>query len=135
MGWARAWSGHRFCVKLRELDRNGRYHIVVMLGEEPRAPYDRVNLTHYYDTRNADELLLAQADFGRGRSYIDLRVNEQVVEIDREGRRVRTASGVWHRYDELVLATGARPRSCLRWRASTSPGSFPYRTIDDLNHD
>ena len=45
--------GHRFCARLRELDTDRRFRIV-LLGEEPRAPYDRVQLSHYYDDRDPE---------------------------------------------------------------------------------
>ena len=50
--------GHRLCARLRELDTARRFRIV-LIGEETRAPYDRVNLSHYYDTHDAEELALA----------------------------------------------------------------------------
>ncbi len=121
--------GHRFCAKLRELDRAGRFQIV-LLAEEPRAPYDRVNLTKYYETRDPNALQLAEEGFYVAQ-HIDLMLNERVVEIDRDKQRVRTARGEYHEYDELVLATGSAA-FMPPMPGIDKAGVFPYRTIDDL---
>ena len=53
--------GHRFCERLVEFDANHTWKIVTFC-EEPRAAYDRVNLTKYFDHRQAEKLALAPAD-------------------------------------------------------------------------
>ncbi|MER6519323.1 FAD-dependent oxidoreductase [Streptomyces sp. NPDC001553] len=60
-----------------------------------------------------DELIARTPEEHRARD-IDLRIRNEVVELDLAGRRVRARdldSGVesWTAYDKLVLATGARP--------------------------
>ncbi|KOU38542.1 flavoprotein oxidoreductase [Streptomyces sp. WM4235] len=60
-----------------------------------------------------DELIARTPEEHRARD-IDLRIRNEVVELDLVGRRVRARdldSGVesWTAYDKLVLATGARP--------------------------
>src|ERR1700759_3295112 len=97
--------GHRFCARLRELDKAKRFRIV-LIGEEPRAPYDRVNLTHYYDTRNADDLTLAPAGF-YAEQHIELRILQQVTAIDRGNRSLTLADGSTLSYNKLLLATGS----------------------------
>jgi nitrite reductase (NADH) large subunit len=121
--------GHRFCAKLRELDTSGRFAIV-MIGEEPRAPYDRLNLTHYFDSRDPNELLLAEPKF-YAEQAIGLRIGERVEEIDRSGKRVRLVSGAWQAYDLLVLATGSAA-FMPQIPGIDKAGVFPYRTIEDL---
>ncbi|HEX2677179.1 MAG TPA: nitrite reductase large subunit NirB, partial [Polyangiales bacterium] len=124
--------GHRFCAKLRELDKQGRFRIV-MIGEEPRAPYDRVNLTKYYEKRDADALLMAEPGFYE-KQNIDLLVNERVIEIDREHKRVRAKGPkgeAFHEYDSLVLATGSAA-FMPPMPGIDKTGVFPYRTIEDL---
>ena len=49
--------GHRFCERLVEFDSNRDYQIVTFC-EEPRPAYDRVNLTKYFDHRQAEKLAL-----------------------------------------------------------------------------
>ncbi len=121
--------GHRFCVRVRELDSEGRFR-VIMLGEEPHAPYDRVNLTHYYDDEDPTSLLLAEpsvyADTG-----IDLRIGCRATSIDTARRIVRTVDGKELAYDDLVLATGSAA-FMPTLPGIEKPGVFAYRTIDDL---
>src|SRR3954451_1326438 len=63
-----------------------------------------------------DDLVARTPEAHRGRG-IDVRLRSEVTEIDVAGQRVRVreldASGGaerWHGFDDLVIATGARPR-------------------------
>ncbi|CAM5550237.1 flavoprotein oxidoreductase [Streptomyces spiroverticillatus] len=65
------------------------------------------------DVSSRDELIARTPDEHRARE-IDLRMQTEVIEIDPEGRRVKsrnlkTGNDVWTSYDKLVIATGARP--------------------------
>jgi len=121
---------HRLCQSVRELDAGRTYRIVV-IGEEPRPAYDRVNLTHYFEDKDADKLLLADADWYREQD-IELRCGARVIAIDRAARRVRLDDGGELAYDQLALCTGSAafvppiPGTSL-------PGVFVYRTIEDLD--
>ncbi|MCK6544812.1 FAD-dependent oxidoreductase [Myxococcota bacterium] len=107
-----------------------RERSLVVLGEEPRAAYDRVHLTDVLSGRPPAELELARREwyFEHG---IDLRLADPVLSIDRERRVVTSASGVEAPYDRLVLATGARALVPDLPGAELS-GVFVYRTLDDL---
>src|SRR5262249_36428226 len=50
--------GHRFCERMVALDAERRFQLVTFC-EEPRPAYDRVNLSKYFDKRDAGELKLA----------------------------------------------------------------------------
>ena len=50
--------GHRFCERLTALDVERNYRIVTFC-EEPRPAYDRVNLSKFFDERDARPLKLA----------------------------------------------------------------------------
>ena len=50
--------GHRFCERLAEYDVEKRYTIVTFC-EESRPAYDRVNLSKYFEKRDAKQLGLA----------------------------------------------------------------------------
>jgi nitrite reductase (NADH) large subunit len=121
--------GHRLAARMRELDKVGRFRLI-LIGEESRAPYDRVNLTHYYDNRDANELALAPANF-YAEQKIELRLRSQVVAIDRAARSLTLADGSSLHYDTLVLATGSAA-FIPRLPGIDKAGVFPYRTIDDL---
>ncbi len=121
--------GHRFATRLRELDRNNRFRIVCF-GEEPHAPYDRVNLAQYYEHGSADPLLLA-APGSYAEQSIDLRLKQRVARIEVGEQRVITHGGDRLTYQHLVLATGSSafmpPMPGIE-----KQGVFAYRTIEDL---
>jgi nitrite reductase (NADH) large subunit len=121
--------GHRFCSRLRELDRQGRYRIV-WFGEEAHAPYDRVNLAQYYEHRSPQALQLAEpASYAQ--QHIELVLNQRVIEIDSATQQVRTADGIVHPYQHLVLATGSAA-FMPKLPGIERTGVFAYRSLDDL---
>jgi nitrite reductase (NADH) large subunit len=121
---------HRFCQRMIECDIAKRYQLIVV-GEEPRPAYDRVNLTAYFAQRSADALSLARSEWYRD-GGIDLRVGLRVVTFDRARRQVTTADGGGIDYDRLVLATGSSP-FVPPVPGIEKKGVFVYRTIEDLD--
>src|SRR5699024_8146653 len=91
----------RLVEALRSRDAENRWEIVV-LGEEPRHPYDRVALTSYFSARDAEELALGDGNLWED-PLVTLRKDDRVVAIDREARTVTTARGRVEHYDHLVL--------------------------------
>ncbi|GAA1316588.1 nitrite reductase large subunit NirB [Pseudonocardia xinjiangensis] len=119
--------GHRLVQTVRDRDPQGTWRITV-LGEEGRPAYDRVALSSYVDGVSAEELTLpATPD-----PLVRLHLGDAVVEVDRDARLVRTASGRELRYDALVLATGSVP-FVPPVAGRELPGCFVYRTLDDLD--
>jgi nitrite reductase (NADH) large subunit len=122
--------GQRFCEKLVEFDA-GRAFDIVTFCEEPRAAYDRVQLTKYFEHRSAAKLAIAEPDWHE-KNGVNLFVGDRVTSIDRERKRVQSAQGRDISYDYIVLATGSAPF------VPTVPGIdkagiFVYRTIEDLD--
>src|SRR5882757_2746619 len=78
-------------------DAAGRYDIEV-LCEEPRAAYDRVQLTSFFSGKSAADLALANAEFF-ARYDITLHLNDRAQSIDRVQRRVLSADGRELSYD------------------------------------
>jgi nitrite reductase (NADH) large subunit len=109
---------------------------VVAFGEEPRAAYDRVSLSTYFAGRTADDLCLADPDV-LAHPAIEFVAGDPVTALDREGRKIRSASGRAVAYDALVLATGSYPFvppiEGGATDGSAGPGCFVYRTIEDLD--
>ena len=103
---------------------------IVTFCEEPRPAYDRVNLTKYFEHREAEKLALADAGLVRAERHRRCSsatgpprstANKRVVR-SAKGRRSPTTSSCWR---------PARPRSCRRCRASTrraSSSTAPSRT-------
>ena len=122
--------GHRFCERLLECDAERDWQIVTFC-EEPRPAYDRVNLTKYFEHRQAEKLALAATDWYQ-QNGIALHVGDRATHIDREKRVVRSAQGREITYDAVVLATGSAP-FVPSVPGVDKKGVFVYRTIEDLD--
>ncbi|GFE87945.1 nitrite reductase large subunit NirB [Steroidobacter agaridevorans] len=105
-------------------------HEITVLCEEPRAAYDRVQLTSFFSGKTAADLSLVGEDFFE-RNDIALHLNDKALGIDREARCVRTSQGRTLPYDQLVLATGSYP-FVPPIPGRERPNCFVYRTIEDL---
>ena len=120
--------GHKFLESLA-LEQAPQLDVTV-LGEEPRAAYDRVHLSEFFSGRTADELsLVAPGFFDKGNVLLQL--NARAIAVDRVNKTVSVASGEVLPYDKLVFATGSYPF------VPPLPGKdrkdcFVYRTIEDL---
>jgi nitrite reductase (NADH) large subunit len=121
--------GHRLLVSLVETGAVPSMDITVVAGE-PRAAYDRVALSSWFQTRDAAALDLVEPGFFETHG-IRLLLDDPVQAIDRGARTVTTTSGEVLAYDRLVLATGSRP-FVPPVPGHDGPGCFVYRTIDDL---
>ena len=103
---------------------------ITVLCEEPRAAYDRVHLTAFFNGKTAQDLSLVDPGFFE-KAGIRLHLAERAARIDRVAHQVHSESGRVLDYDRLVLATGSYafvPPIPGRER----PGCFVYRTIEDL---
>lgn len=117
---------------LKRMATNGalEYFRVTLVGEEPRACYDRVNLTDFFSGRTPDELLLSPRQWYVEHG-IDFRPDVKVESIDRQRRILHTQAGDEIAYNHLVLATGSRP-FVPPIDGTDLPGVFVYRTIEDV---
>jgi nitrite reductase (NADH) large subunit len=121
--------GHRFCERLADQDTGNRFQIVTF-GEERRAAYDRVNLSKYFENRDAEPLKLACPTSYAERG-ISLHLGDRVTAIDRKRRVVVSAQGREIGYDVVVLSTGSAP-FVPSVPGVDKKGVFVYRTIEDL---
>lgn len=115
-------AAQRCCETLRRLGYDGR---IVVLCEEPRAPYDRPPLSKTVLTngREPHELALKPASWYL-ENDVELLLGVAAGELDIAARRIvlrerrgglRSANGAGHsggalRFERLVIATGSRPR-------------------------
>src|SRR6266545_8416350 len=99
--------GQRFLEQLTSRMSSDAVDVTVFC-EEPRAAYDRVQLTSFFAGKSAIDLNVVPARFFEEKA-ITLRLNDRVVAIDR--RRKIVSSGRYREvpYDTLVLATGSYP--------------------------
>ena len=120
--------GRYLAAKLME--QSGQ-HRVVLFGEEPWEPYDRVQLSSYLAGEIADVAfakLQGEID-GRFVQHIGLKVSA----IDRDNKLVIDQSGRPYSYAKLVLATGSMAF------LPTLPGVeldhvYTFRNLTDAHH-
>jgi 3-phenylpropionate/trans-cinnamate dioxygenase ferredoxin reductase subunit len=119
-------AGARAAETLRAEGFDGR---VLLVGEEPIAPYERPALSKEFlaGARDEESLLLRKPPFWEARG-IELVLGTRIVGVDPARRRVRTNRGRDLRFDQLVLATGARPR---RLAFDVPEGVHELRTLAD----
>jgi nitrite reductase (NADH) large subunit len=120
--------GHELVRQLVARDESLR---IVVIGEEPRAAYDRVHLSAYVPGRDLSALALMDPEV-YDEANVELRVGTEVAAIDRDARTVVTSVGEVVHYDELVLATGSYP-FVPPIEGAEGPGAAVYRTIEDLD--
>ncbi len=104
---------------------------ITLIGAEGELPYERPPLSKDYlqGKTAAGQLYPHDAGWYADRQ-VDLRLADPAAAIDRDGRRVRLASGAEIPYGHLLLATGARPRA-LDIPGATSAGVHTLRTRGD----
>jgi 3-phenylpropionate/trans-cinnamate dioxygenase ferredoxin reductase subunit len=84
---------------------------VVLIGEEPRPPYERPPLSKQYLRSEVPfEKALVRPESFYDEHRIDTRFGNAARRIDPVERRVELAKGEAVRYDKLLIATGVRNR-------------------------
>lgn len=87
---------------------------ITLVGEEPYIPYQRPPLSKTWLKGEADAASVALRPLAfYGSNNIDLRLGTSAVTINRTDRQVALSNGEIIEYDELIIATGARPRMLL----------------------
>jgi 3-phenylpropionate/trans-cinnamate dioxygenase ferredoxin reductase component len=123
-------AGLQVAASLREQHFEGR---IVLIGDEPHAPYQRPPLSKAFllGEVNASQLSLRpMAYFAQQR--IELITGKRAVAIDRLGRVVELADHSQIEYDHLVLATGARNR-WLRVPGADQGNVFFLRALEEAS--
>lgn len=121
--------GHKFLEVMAEKNATEKYNLITFC-EESRVAYDRVNLSGYFSGKSAEDLSLVEPNFYE-ENNIQIHIGDKAVSIDRAKKTVTSAEGQELRYDKLVLATGSYP-FVPPIKGKDVPGTFVYRTIDDL---
>lgn len=104
---------------------------VVLCGDEPSDPYDRVMLGEVLAGRAEPRALVTYtAERLRGLG-VDFRPGTRVVAIDPTAKRARTAEGETLGWDRLVLATGSEAIR-LPVPGAELEGVFVYRRLADV---
>jgi 3-phenylpropionate/trans-cinnamate dioxygenase ferredoxin reductase subunit len=98
---------------------------VVLIGDEPHAPYQRPPLSKAQLMEGGDPQLVRPEAFWADKG-VELRAGARVKSIDRQARSVTLADGGVLEYEHLVLATGARNR-----RLPGAETALSLRTLDE----
>jgi 3-phenylpropionate/trans-cinnamate dioxygenase ferredoxin reductase subunit len=120
-------AGARTAAALRKLDATAD---IVLLGEEPDLPYERPSLSkEVLNGGSASKTTMFPRSW-YDEQRIALRVGVKVTDIDSRARQISLADGESLAYDDLVLATGVRPRP-LAVPGASLDGVLMLRTISD----
>jgi 3-phenylpropionate/trans-cinnamate dioxygenase ferredoxin reductase subunit len=104
---------------------------VLMIGDEPRPPYQRPPLSKAYLLGEFSEAQLTiRAPEALARKNITLMSGVSVTAIDRAAKQVRLSDGRVIDYAGLCLATGSRPRP-LPVPGAELANVLPLRTLAD----
>lgn len=122
--------GHKFCELFSQHPARQHFELLVF-GEELRPAYDRVHLSAYFTSRDAEVLSLASTDWYADQG-ITLHTGTRVTDVDTTAKTLKTSVGESIAYDHLVLATGSSP-FVPPIPGREKKGVFVYRTIEDLD--
>ena len=105
---------------------------LLIVGEEPHAPYQRPPLSKEFLTGHMEERQLwIRAPAALERKSIQLVTGRRVLSIDRQAQRLTLDNGETLDYAGLVLATGARPRK-LPIPGADLAGVMALRSLDEF---
>ena len=101
-------AGAELAFALRQTGSTAR---IVIVGDEPFAPYQRPPLSKSYLAGKVDlAALYVKPKEAYDTANIELRTAVRAEHVDRSAKVVRLSDGSTILYDKLVFATGGRPR-------------------------
>lgn len=106
---------------------------VMILSREAHTEYAAPALPDYLSGELTKEKILVNTFESYAKNGIQVRLNDDVVEIKSEEKVVRTASGAEYMYSKLIVATGSYPIQLRRMKGTNLPGNFVLKTIDDVD--
>jgi 3-phenylpropionate/trans-cinnamate dioxygenase ferredoxin reductase component len=123
-------AGGTAAATLREDGFDGR---LVLIGDEPAAPYERPGLSKRYlrGEEPTDELLVRPAAWWKTHD-VETRLGIGARSIDAADRTVTLSDGEVIRFDRALIATGVRNRS-LNVPGGDLDGVYQLRTIGDAD--
>ncbi len=130
-------AGSSCATRARRLNEDAE---ITIFERGPHVSFANCGLPYHVGDiieNEADLLLVSPEDF-KNRYAIDVHTRHEVLEIDREARRVSVHdhehnSTRWENYDNLLIATGARAFT-PQIPGLSHPGVFNLRTVPDTRH-
>lgn len=113
---------------IRAHDPVGR---IVLLSRENHRPYHRPLLTKdlWYGTASLERLPL-HPDEWYAEQNVDVQLRHEIIELDVDKHQLFDELGEIIEYDDLLIATGCRPRR-LKAEGSESPSVRYFRDLED----
>jgi 3-phenylpropionate/trans-cinnamate dioxygenase ferredoxin reductase subunit len=125
-------AGQAAAAAIDLLRRKGFTGAIALVGEEESWPYQRPPLSKkYLAGALAQERLLIRPPHFYTEHAIETHFGGRATHIERGAQRIRLDDGTALAYDELLLATGSRPRA-LAVPGADLPGVHMLRTIRDV---
>src|ERR1700730_6949661 len=124
-------AGQAAAAAIDTLRRRGYAGAIALVGEEDSWPYQRPPLSKkYLAGALAHERLLIRPAHFYAEHAIQTHLSRRVTDIDRIAQRIRLDDATTLAYDELLLATGSRPR-VLSAPGADALGVHYLRTVKD----
>ncbi|HJW40678.1 MAG TPA: FAD-dependent oxidoreductase [Rhizomicrobium sp.] len=126
-------AGQSGAQAVASLRAEGFTGAIIMIGDEPFAPYQRPPLSKAYlmGTMERDRLFLKPDAFYR-EANCEMILGVAATRIDRATRQVHLADGRSLAYDKLLIATGSRVRK-IRCPGADLQGVYYLRGIADVD--
>jgi NADPH-dependent 2,4-dienoyl-CoA reductase/sulfur reductase-like enzyme/rhodanese-related sulfurtransferase len=129
-------GGAGTAARLRRMDDQAE---IIMFEKGPYISFANCGLPYYIGgtIKNREELLLQTPEGFGNRFKVDVRVNNEVIKIDRNNKKVRVKNSTTNMtyeesYDTLVLSTGSTPL-VPRIEGIDSQNIFTLWTIPDVD--
>jgi 3-phenylpropionate/trans-cinnamate dioxygenase ferredoxin reductase subunit len=115
---------------IRERDKTGR---IILVTDEKHLPYDRVPLSKGYLVGKVKEesLFPKKIDFFE-KQKIEIVMGVRATSLNARSKVVKLADGREFSFEQLLLATGGKPRK-LPLPGSDLKGIYYLRTVDDCD--
>ena len=128
-----AGAGHAAGQTAASLRQEGFEGDIIIIGDEPYIPYQRPPLSKQFlsGEQGIERVYLRPEKFYQDKN-VTVKVNTRVESIDTNAQTVTTDKGETIAYEQLLIATGSRPRK-LSIPGSDLKGIHYLRTIDDVN--
>jgi 3-phenylpropionate/trans-cinnamate dioxygenase ferredoxin reductase component len=126
-------AGQAAAQAVETLRKRGHTGSITLIGDEAMLPYQRPPLSKKFlaGTLERDRLLIRHAAHYADHA-VEMRLGFAAVRIDRGRRRVEMADGSAVEYDQLLLATGSRPRR-LAVPGAELAGVHYLRSVADVD--
>ncbi|TBW48305.1 pyridine nucleotide-disulfide oxidoreductase [Marinobacter halodurans] len=119
-------------AKLRAKGFDGE---IILIGDEPKLPYQRPPLSKAYLLGKVEaERLLLRPQSWYEQQQIRLVTATKVMRIDRNNKAVELSDGRVQPYDALVLATGSAARNLPQSMTRSMSGIHTIRDLNDIEN-